>query len=87
MKNFQTLISLLEGKGFDLYLSTKSLQYDKENIVHDIYTCTNGAFSGEVVDIHYNFKSDEIEQIEVSSQFHTNDGGEYLSTPKILKFI
>jgi len=87
MKNFQTLISLLEGKGFDLYLSTKSLQYDEKNIVHDIYTCTNGAFSGEVVDVHYDFKNDDIKQIEVSSQFHTNDGGEYLSTPKILKFI
>lgn len=87
MKNLQTLATLLDNKGFELYLSTKSLQYDSANILHDIYTCTNGAFSGEVVDIHYNFENDEIKQIEVSSQFHTNDGGEYLSTPKILNFI
>jgi hypothetical protein len=87
MKNLQMLVSVLECKGFDFYLSTKSLQYDEKYIVHDIYTCTNGVFSGEVVDIHYNLKNQEIKQVEVSSQFHTNDGGEYLTTPKILNFI
>ena len=87
MKNLQTLVSLLDCKGFDLYLSTKSIQYEEKDIVHNIYTCTNGVFSGEVVDIHYNIKNDEIKQIEVSSQFHTKDGGEYLTTPKILNFI
>jgi hypothetical protein len=87
MKNLEMLVSLLDAKGFDLYLSTKSLEYEDKNIVHDIYTSTNGLFSGEVVDIHYNIKDEEIKQISVSSQFHTNDGGEHLSTPKILKFI
>lgn len=87
MKNYQTISNLLESKKFDLYLSIKSLKHDERNILHDIYTCTNGAFNGEVVDIYYNFENDEIKRIEVSSQFHTQDGGEYLTTPKILKFI
>ena len=87
MKNLRLLVSVLENKGFDFYLSTKSLEYDERNIVHDIYTCTNGMCNGEVVDIHYNIKDQEIKQVSVSSQFHTNDGGEHLSTPKILKFI
>lgn len=87
MKNLATLYVLLESKGFDLYLSTKSIQYDERNILHDIYTCTKGAFNGEVIDIHYNFENNEIKQIGVSSQFHNEDGGEYLTTPKILKFI
>ena len=87
MKNLELLFKLLDSKGFDLYLSTKSLQYDERNIVHDIYTCTKGIFNGEVVDIHYNIQNNEVKQIEVSSQYHTIDGGEYLTTPKILNFI
>lgn len=85
--NLTQIYSLLEAKKFDLYLSTKSLKHEERNILHDIYTCTSGLFSGEVVEIYYNFENDKIEQIEVSSQFHTNDGGDYLTTPKILKFI
>lgn len=87
MKNLQAVWDLLDCKGFDLYLSSKSLQYDERNIVHDIYTCINGTFSGEVVDIHYNIDNNEIKHIEVSSQFHTESGGDYLTTPKILNFI
>lgn len=87
MKNYQTISNLLEAKGFNFYLSTKSLEYDERNILHDIYTCTEGIFNGEVVDVHYNISNDEIKEISVSSQFHTQDGGEYITTPKILKFI
>ena len=87
MKTYQLLSTLLENKGFELYLSTKSLEHQESNILHDIFTCTKGIFNGEVVDVHYNIGNDEIKQISVSSQFHTQDGGEYLTTPKILKFI
>lgn len=87
MKNYQLLSTLLENKGFELYLSTKSLEHQESNILHDIFTCTKGIFNGEVVDVHYNIGNDEVKQISVSSQFHTQDGGEYFSTPKILKFI
>jgi hypothetical protein len=77
----------LDAKGFDLYLSTKSLKHEQRNILHDIYTCTKGQFNGEVVDIHYNIETGVIHDLAVSSQFHTNTGGDYLSTPKILNFI
>ena len=87
MKNYQLLSILLESKGFELYLSSKSLQYDEKKYQHAIYTCTNGIFNGEVVDVIYNFWDDQVKEIQVSSQFHTQDGGEYLTTPKILKFI
>ncbi len=87
MKNFQLLSILLESKGFELYLSTKSLEFDAKKFQKAIFTCTNGIFNGEVVDVVYNFWDDQVKQISVSSQFHTEDGGEYHTTPKILKFI
>lgn len=86
-KEINNVAQILENKGFDLYLSTKSLKHNQRNILHDIYTCTNGAFSGEVVDIHYNIENGIIHDLSVSSQFHTESGGDYLTTPKIIKFI
>ena len=87
MKNYQSLSNLLENKGFELYLSTKSLEHEESNILQDIFTCTSGIFNGEVEDVYYNITNDKIKQISVSSQFHTQDGGNYESAPKILKFI
>lgn len=81
--NVNNLSNLLESKRFDLYLSTKSLKHEERNILHDIYTCTEGVFNGEVVDVHYNFETGLIHDVAVSSQFHTEDGGSYLTTPKI----
>jgi hypothetical protein len=87
MKNYQLISNLLENKGFELYLSTKSLNHEEPNILQDIFTCTKGMFNGEVVDVYYDITNNEIKQISVSSQFHTQDGGKYETTPKILKFI
>jgi hypothetical protein len=81
--NVNKLSEILESKGFDLYLSTKSLKHEERNIVHDIYTCTNGKFDGEVVDVHYNFETGLIHDVATSSQRHTEDGGAYETTPKI----
>ena len=86
-KKINNVSKVLEAKGFDLYLSTKSLKHEQRNILHDIYTCTQGVFNGEVVDIHYNFETGIIHDLAISSQFHTSTGGDYLSTPKIINFI
>ncbi len=86
-KKINNVSQVLETKGFDLYLSTKSRKHEQRNILHDIYTCTKGVFNGEVVDIHYNMETGIIHDLAVSSQFHTSTGGDYLSTPKIINFI
>lgn len=85
--NLNNITNLLYLKGFDCYLSTKSLKYEDCSIHHDIYTCNQGMFAGEVVDVHYNYNTGLIQEIAVSSQFHTEDGGEYSTTPKILNYI
>jgi hypothetical protein len=86
-KSINEVAQVLESKGFDCYLSTKSLKHDSRNVFHDVYTCTKGAFDGEVVDIHYDFNNGIIHDLSCSSQFHTQSGGDYLTTPKILNFI
>lgn len=86
-KKINNVAKILEAKGFELYLSAKSKKHTEGNIFFDIYTCTKGIFSGEVVDIYYNFETGTIHDLAISSQFHTETGGDYLSTPKIIKFI
>jgi hypothetical protein len=85
--NLNNITNLLYSKGFECYLSTKSLKHDDCMIHHDIYTCTEGIFAGEVVDVHYNYNTGLIHDLSFSSQFHTQDGGSYETLPKIIKYL
>lgn len=68
MLHYQDLMNSLDQNNFDLYLSTQSLEHSDGNILHDIYTCTKGKYSSDVVDIYYNFGTDEVIKIEYSNQ-------------------
>jgi len=85
--NVNKLSEILESKKFDLYLSTKSLKHEERNILHDIYTCTEGIFDGEVVDVHYNYETGIIHDLATSSPRHTKDGGAYETLPKIQNYF
>jgi len=69
MKNFSDLFYILDENKFDLYLSTQSLEHEDAAIMHDIYTCNSGEYKGEIVDIFYNFDTDQVIKIEYSNQF------------------
>lgn len=77
---YQKICQILEDNEFECYVSSKISSY----IQQDIYTCTSGKFNGEVVDIYYNYVSDDVYEISYSSQFHT---GEYGTEPKIMNYI
>ena len=77
---YQKVCQILEDNEFECYVSSVL----NNKITQDIYTCTKGKFSGEVVDIYYNYVSDEVYEISYSSQFNT---GEIGTEPKIIKYI
>ena len=82
----ETVKKKVDAQAKKLYLSTKSLEHEGP-ILQDIFTCTKGIFNGEVVDVFYDITNNEVKQISVSSQFHTEDEGQYETTPKILNYI
>ena len=77
---YQKICQVLENNEFECNVSSKL----NDKITQDIYTCTKGKFNGEVVDIYYNYVSDEVYELAFSSQF---DNGEISSLPKIIKYI
>jgi hypothetical protein len=77
---YQKVCQILEDNEFECYVSSKI----NNKITQDIYTCTKGKFSGEVVDIYYNYVNDEVYEIAYSSQFNT---GEFGTEPKIMNYI
>jgi hypothetical protein len=70
MKNFtyQELSKKLDAKNYELYLSTKSLLHDSNDILQEIFLCHKGEDKGCVVDVFYNFKTDEIIGVQKSKQ-------------------
>jgi hypothetical protein len=62
---YQRICQVLEDNEFECYLSSKV----NDKIQQDIYTCTRGKFNGEVVDVYYNYVSDEVFEMAFSSQF------------------
>jgi hypothetical protein len=70
MKNlfFNEIYPKLEALKFDLYLSTKSLYHEERDILHDIFICNEGKYKGQVIDIFYNIKTDEVVKIEKYNQ-------------------
>jgi len=62
---YQRICQVLEDNEFECYLSSKV----NDKIQQDIYTCTRGKYNGEVVDVYYNYVSDEVFEMAFSSQF------------------
>ena len=58
----QILPKLIKA-GFESYGSFN------EGLQHEIFTCTKGKYSGEVVDVYYNYKTGLIHSIEYTCQF------------------
>jgi len=67
MQTFKQIEPKLESAGFELYLSGKAL--GNPDIEHEIFTCKKGKYSGEVIDLFYNYYTGEIVRIEYSTQF------------------
>jgi len=65
MSAVSQLISKAERAGFQSYGSFN----EGDDVQHDILTCTHGKFSGEVIDIYYDFYSGDVSKVEISSQF------------------
>jgi hypothetical protein len=66
MKNYnnvQILINAAFKAGFEIYGSFN------EGEQHEILTCTKGKYSGEVIDIYYNWLSGQVSKVEYSTQF------------------
>lgn len=70
MQNFtyQELSKLLDARNYELYLSTKSLIHDNPDILQEIHLCHQGEDKGYVIDVFYNFKTDEIIGVQKSKQ-------------------
>lgn len=58
------------SNGFDCYSSF--LDIDDNEIEIQTLTCTEGQFSGEVIEIHYNYYTGNIKAISIYSQFPVN---------------
>lgn len=65
MPNINKLISAAEKAGFEVYGSFN----EGEDVQHDILTCTNGQYSGEVIDVYYGFYTGDVSKVEQSCQF------------------
>jgi hypothetical protein len=66
MKNVNQLISQAIKSGFESYGNFRT---EDDSVQRETLTCTKGKFSGEVIDIDYNYQSGEILKTTVSSQF------------------
>ena len=66
--NYQELTQLLDARNYELYLSTTSLLHDDPNILQEIHLCHQGEDKGCVIDVFYNFKTDEIIGVQKSKQ-------------------
>lgn len=64
MQNINQLIQVANRNGFESYGN-----FNEGDVQHEILTCTKGKYSGEVIDIYYNFYSGSVSKVEISTQF------------------
>ena len=62
--NINTLTHTALKPGFENYGS-----FNEGELQHDILTCTKGKYSGEVIDLYYDYYTGEVSNIEYSTQF------------------
>ena len=59
----QDLLNVASKSGFENYASFN------EGLQHEILTCTKGKYSGEVIDIYWDYKTGLVHTIDYSTQF------------------
>ena len=64
MKSINQLVAIAGKSGFEMYGS-----FNEGELQHEILTCTNGKYSGEVIDIYYKYYGGDIIKIAYSTQF------------------
>lgn len=64
MNNINQLIATAAKAGFDSYGS-----FNEGEFQHEILTCTKGKYSGEVIDLYYDFYTGNLNKVEYSTQF------------------
>jgi len=62
-QGIQQLLNIADKAGFKSYGSFN------EGLQHEILTCTKGKYSGEVIDIYWDYKTGKVDNIEYSTQF------------------
>lgn len=68
--NINSLADFISKLGFNLYGSfNEDSAGDEVRMQHDTYTCTKGKYSGDVIDVYYNYNTGQIHHKEVCSQF------------------
>lgn len=63
MQTIQSIINQAIKAGFEVYGSFN------EGLQHEILTCTKGEYSGEVIDLYWDYKTGKVHTIDYSSQF------------------
>lgn len=61
--SIQDLLNTAYKAGFEMYGSFN------EGLQHEILTCTKGKYSGEVIDIWWNYTTGQVHTIDYSTQF------------------
>jgi hypothetical protein len=59
----QDLLNVASKSGFEIYASFN------EGLQHEILICTKGKYSGEVIDIYWNYNTGIVHTIDHSTQF------------------
>lgn len=68
--NINSLATFISKSGFELYGSfNEDSAGDEIKVQHDTYTCNKGKFSGDVIDVYYNYHTGQVHHKEVCSQF------------------
>lgn len=58
------LIATAAKAGFETYEC-----FNEGEFQHEILTCTKGKYSGEVIDLYYDFYTGKLNRVEYSTQF------------------
>ncbi len=62
-QSVQSLLNLAAKAGFEVYGSFN------EGLQHEILTCTKGKYSGETIDIYWDYKTGAVHTIDHATQF------------------
>jgi len=77
MTTINQLIALATKNGFESYGS-----FNEGDSQHEILTCTKGKFSGEVIDLYYDYSSGNVVKVEYSTQFRLDQISPIFCFPK-----
>lgn len=69
MNTLNTIISEATAAGF---LSYGNFRTEDDNIQCETLTCTEGDYSGEVIDIYYDYYTGNVTRVDHYSQFPVN---------------